>query len=361
VNPIVIPGAFGILATKFSAMKVLFDHNLPFSLVHGGVQPAIEHPKKALEKLGVEVEFLRWWDDKQTGDLIQYFGQATNAYLRFAREKGLPVVLNTFFSETCNRSDARLAVQGFLTRLILALPFGEGVKQQLFWRTYRSCTHNLVGLEAERKVLQTVYHVPPDKITVIPYGLSDVYMQAGPGSRSEPHLICTGRIIPLKNFVPLAQMAHQAQVPILFTGKPYRYDDPYWLQFKALIDGRWVKHHLVSYDSPEGAEWEMVKLLQAARGLVFMSGFENWCMTASEAIACGLPLLLQDQKWSRERFGNQVRYFKTIGATAENARILKQFYEDAPNLKPPVVKLYSWTDTAREWKALYERILSTSR
>jgi glycosyltransferase involved in cell wall biosynthesis len=342
-------------------MKILFDHNLPFSLVHGGVQPAIEHPKRALEKLGVEVEFLRWWDDRQKGDLIQYFGMATNTYLRFARTKDLPVVLNTFFSETCNRSDARLAVQGFLTQLLLALPIGEGVKQQLSWRAYHNCTHNLVGLEAERKVLQTVYRVPPDKITVIPYGLSDAYMQAGPGSRSEPHLICTGRIIPLKHFVDLAEMAHQAQVPILFTGKPYRYDDPYFLRFQKLIDGRWVKHQLVPYDSPDGAEREMIKVLQAARGLVFMSDFENWCMSASEAAACGLPLLVQDQKWSRERFGDQVRYFDSIGVTAENVKILKQFYADAPNLRPPAIKLYSWEDTAREWKALYERLLSTSR
>jgi glycosyltransferase involved in cell wall biosynthesis len=105
----------------------------------------------------------------------------------------------------------------------------------------------------------------------------------------------------------------------------------------------------------------MIKLLQAARGFVFMSGFENWCLSASEAAACGLPLLLQDQKWSRERFGNQVRYFDSIGVTARNVEILKRFYAEAPNLKPPAIKLYSWDDTARGWKELYERLLSTSR
>src|ERR1019366_772376 len=53
-------------------MKVLFHHFLPFSLAHGGEQVQIEQTKTALERAGVEVEFLRWWDaakgDQTGGD-----------------------------------------------------------------------------------------------------------------------------------------------------------------------------------------------------------------------------------------------------------------------------------------------------
>jgi glycosyltransferase involved in cell wall biosynthesis len=342
-------------------MKVLFDHAQPFFLAHGGLQTGIEQTKSALEKLGVAVEFIRWWDDRQRGVLIHFFGPANNAYLLRARDKKLPVVMTTLFTETCNRADVRLTCQGLLTRMILTLPFGEGVKQQLTWCAYHNCTHNVVGLEAERRVLQIVYRVPSEKISVVPCGLSDVYLQAAHGPRNESHLICTGTITQRKNFVELAEMARRAQVPILFTGKPYSSDDPYWLRFQKLIDGRWVKHRLVPYDSPAGSEMEMIKLLRAARGFVFMSDFENWCLSAHEAAACGLPLLVQDQKWSRERFGDQARYFKSIGITAQNIEILKQFYADAPSLPPPAIKLYSWDDAARELKNVYERLLSTSR
>jgi len=195
-------------------MKVLFDHHDPFILAHGGTQIQIEQTKNALASLGVEVEFLRWWDDKQQGDLIHFYINASNTYLQRARTMKLPVVLTSLFTDTCNRSDARLACQGWLTRMILAMPFGEGVKQQLTWRSYNNCTHNVVGLEAERHVLQTVYRVPSNRISIVPYGLSEGYLQAGHGRRNESHLICTGIITQRKNCVELAEMAHAAQTPI---------------------------------------------------------------------------------------------------------------------------------------------------
>ena len=51
-------------------MRVLFDHNEPFLLAHGGLQVQIEQTKAALEAAGLEAEYLRWWDDEQQGDLI---------------------------------------------------------------------------------------------------------------------------------------------------------------------------------------------------------------------------------------------------------------------------------------------------
>ena len=104
----------------------------------------------------------------------------------------------------------------------------------------------------------------------------------------------------------------------------------------------------------------MIALLSAARGFVFMSAFENWCLSAHEAAACGLPLLVQDQNWSRERFGPEARYFPSIGVTAKNVEILRQFYADAPQMPAPRLKLFSWDDTAAELKKIYARILKRS-
>jgi len=105
-------------------------------------------------------------------------------------------------------------------------------------------------------------------------------------------------------------------------------------------------------------EPEMIRLLQSARGFVFMSNFENWCLSAHEAAACGLPLLVQAQNWSRERFGDQAHYFPTIGVTPENIAILKKFYHDAPALPAPQIKIYSWDEVAQQLKKVYERILN---
>src|ERR1700722_3282596 len=103
-------------------MKVLFDHSSPFLLAHGGVQLQIEQTRRALEAAHVEVEFVRWWDIQQKGDVIHYFGTIPPGYIRLARQKGIPIVLTTFLSATCNRKDLRLRIQGIVTQTLLRLP-----------------------------------------------------------------------------------------------------------------------------------------------------------------------------------------------------------------------------------------------
>ena len=334
-------------------MKILFDHPSPFILAHGGFQIQIEQTKKALESLGVEVENLRWWDAQQKGDLIHHFSPARNIYLQLARAQQLPVVMTTLLSETCNRSDFQLKRQGWLTRLLLAFPGGEGVKDQLVWRSFHLCAHNIVGIEAERRVLENVYRVPSNKISVVPLGLSEPFLNLRPANRSNSHLICVGTIRPQKNCIRLAEMALRTQTPILFVGKPYHVADPYWLRFQRLIDQR-----LVSYRPHVEDESEMINLLQSSRGYVLMSDYENWSLSAHEAAACGLPLLVSDQPWAHECFGDQARYF-TKRDEAANCEILGRFYRDAESLPSPEIKLYSWRDAATQLIELYNGLLGS--
>jgi glycosyltransferase involved in cell wall biosynthesis len=338
-----------------SAMRVLIDHPFPFALAHGGFQTQIEQTRQALQRIGVNADHLRWWDDAQHGEVIHHFGPASNAYLEQARIKGIPVIMTTLFTETCNRSDRRLGAQRLMTMGLLRLPFGEGVKQQLSWRAYHGCSQNVVGLKAEKHVLLKVFDVPAERVSIVPLGLPPAFLKAGAATRSLDHLICTGTITERKNCIELAEMARLAQTPLLFVGKPYSLKDPYWLRFQRLIDDRWVK-----YQTHVNSESEMIALLQQARGFVLMSNHENWCLSAHEAAACGLPLLVQNQKWSRERFGDQAHYFATIGNTPANIDILKTFYDQGPGLASPQIKLHSWEDAAIQLKGIYEAALRAS-
>ena len=89
----------------------------------------------------------------------------------------------------------------------------------------------------------------------------------------------------------------------------------------------------------------MISLLQRARGFVLKSRFENWSLAAHEAVACGLPLLLPDLPWARERFGSQANFFPRKG-TAEAASTLRNFYQQSPTTAPPKVRLYHWREVA---------------
>jgi glycosyltransferase involved in cell wall biosynthesis len=334
-------------------MKVLFDHSSPFFLAHGGFQIQIEQTKEALEQLGVEVEFLRWWDASQKGDIVHFFGAAPVTYIKQAREKSLRIVQTTLLTETCNRSDLRLRIQGAIVRTFLAMPGADGIKRQLNWKSFSLCDMNVVGLEAERRALQLVYDVPPDRVSVVPLGLSPEFLTAGSAAHRGDSLICVGTITERKNTVALASMAKQSQVPILFVGKPYDVSDPYWQKFAALIDNRWVRYH----PHVENLR-ELIELYHGARGLVVMSLYENWCLAAHEAAACGLPLLLAPLKWAKERFGTEAHYFSRGGK--ENVRTLRQFYEQARTLPAPNVKSYSWHEVGTRLKQIYADLAAAS-
>jgi hypothetical protein len=92
-------------------MKVLIDHQNPFLLMHGGIQIQIEQTKLALEQTGLEVEYLRWWDDTQRGDVIHFFGRPNLWYVRFAREKGIKIVMSQLLTGLGSRGDLARRVQ----------------------------------------------------------------------------------------------------------------------------------------------------------------------------------------------------------------------------------------------------------
>lgn len=326
-------------------MKILFDHPDPFLLAHGGVQRQIESSKTALEALGVEVEFVRWWDERQTGDLIHFFGKASPTYLRLAKTKGLPVIMTSFFSAPCNRPKPRLWLQARVSRALMRMARESAVQDLLGWRRYHDCTHNIVGLQAERFVLEYVYGVPSDRIAVVPLGVHEAFLTTKKSDARTDQLITVGTINPVKRSVELAEAARTAEVPLLFVGRPYSEQDGYWLAFRALID-----HRCVRYQSHVESPQDMARLLQQARGFVIYSQWENWCLAAHEAAAMGLPLLLPDLPWSRERFGTAARYFSPDKPAA---RQLRDFYEATSSLPAPKVSVPSWAQTAARLKEIY--------
>jgi glycosyltransferase involved in cell wall biosynthesis len=337
-------------------MKILFETaGTPFYLAHGGAKTQIISTAEALRDIGIEVEYARWWDSSQTGDVIHVFSTPSRAYLTFARKKGIPVVNTTLLTGACNRPNWRLSVQGLMIKSIMGLPrlpLLGAIRSQFRWDCFKACDRNVVGLNAEIEVLKRSYGVPTDHIRMVPLGLSNEFLEAGVASRSCGHLITTGTITERKRSVELAHLAKDTGVPICFVGKPYDPTETYWKHFQNLVDGEYVKY--ISHTESVG---EMIDLLQSSRGFVLYSDHENWCLSAHEAAACGLPLLLPDQRWSRERFGETISYLKKDNKR-QNRAALKSFHEMAPTLQPPHMEHYSWKEVAEQLRDVYQDVIS---
>jgi glycosyltransferase involved in cell wall biosynthesis len=336
-------------------MKILLNCPIPFPFAHGGQQIQIEQTKNALEKIGVETEFLRWWDEKQTGDILHQIGQMTPPMVRLAQKNGWRVANTFLLTGQCNRSEKELLLRRMLIRPLMAAPLPRNLKELLPWQVFRTCDRVIVGLEAERMVMEKVYGVRHERISLVPLGLAESYLKAGPAERSENHLICSGTIGPLKSSVEIARLAVAAKTPVLFVGKPFDFKSDYWREFEKLIDGKIVKHH-----PHVASEGELISLLKKSRGYVLLSRYENWSLAAHEAAACGLPMLVQDQRWSRERFGDKVQFWPSSGSE-DRARALREFYDRCPSMTAPQIHLHSWIEAAGALRDVYKDMLAKPR
>ena len=148
-------------------MIVLFDHAEPALLVHGGRLTQIQQTKAALEALGCQVDYLRWWDETQRADILHYFGRMPPSLLRAAQAKGIKVVLGGIIRGA--RLASRVAVvvgsakpRGGCGRLL------PGRFTAAFrWEAHRLADAHIVLTPWEAHVLNRLYQAPKEKIHVI--------------------------------------------------------------------------------------------------------------------------------------------------------------------------------------------------
>ena len=76
------------MMTATKRMRILFDYSEPALLTHGGLLTQIKQTKAALETLGCQVDYVRWWDETQQGDILHYFCRMIPRHVRFAPAGG---------------------------------------------------------------------------------------------------------------------------------------------------------------------------------------------------------------------------------------------------------------------------------
>jgi glycosyltransferase involved in cell wall biosynthesis len=336
-------------------MKILLNCHVPFLLAHGGAQIQIEQTKAALEKIGVEADYLHWWDDSQKADIIHHFGRFPAPLIRLAQDKGIKVVMAELLTEQGSRSRARIRAQRWATRLLkLALP---GMTASAFdWASYR-LADACVALTAHEAWLMTYqFDAPPEKVHVVPNGVEDVFLQSKSVARGN-WLVCTTTITERKRILELAEAAVHAKTPLWVIGRAYADTDPYAARFVQL-----AKRHpdLIRFDGPIQDRVRLAEAYRQARGFVLLSAMESLSLSALEAAACQCPLLLSDLPWAKTVFRDNVSYCPVTPDISRTASVLRQFYDAAPNLPPPAKPL-TWVEVARQLKALYEGVLKTSR
>jgi glycosyltransferase involved in cell wall biosynthesis len=333
-------------------LKVLFSISLPFFLAHGGAQILMEAVMRELASLGVEVEPERWWDENQKGDVIHYFNRPAFLNVQLARQKGFKVVMTELMDQTASRTQAQLLAQKSLTKLARAL-LPPGLLVRMGWGVYGQLDAMVYVVEHEWEVSQYLFGARAERGHVIPHGLeAETLRQLALPQGEEDYLVSVATIHPRKNTVLLAQAAHRAQTPVVFLGKPYSGDDPYFLEFKKWVDGK-----IVRYPGFVSAE-EKWRYLRGARGFALLSQFESGCIAVYEAAAAGLPLLLSDLPWASKVYGKaRAVKFVRLPSVTSLAADLEAFYAGAHRQPGTTFPLLTWRQVAEKYAAVYRSIL----
>jgi glycosyltransferase involved in cell wall biosynthesis len=336
-------------------MKVIFDNLTPFMLTHGGAQIQIEQTKGALERLGVYVEPLRWWDENQSGDIWHSFGRMSTQLLRTAQQKGMKVVVAELLTAQGSRSTVQIKLQKVL-RHLMVLALGHHRLFLFNWDCYRLADACVLLTQWEAFLLKELYGAPPEKIHVVPNGVEDAFLRSQPMTRG-PWLVCTATITERKRVLELAEAAVRAQTPLWIIGKPYSELDGYAQRFSQLAK---AQPSTLRYEGEIQDRARLARIYREARGFVLLSAMESLSLSALEAAACQCPLLLSRLPWATTTFGDSACYCPITPSAARTAVFLRQFYAAAPSLKPPPRPL-TWLEVAQQLKRLYETLLNTPK
>lgn len=332
-------------------MKVLFDCVVPFSFAHGGQQIQIEQTKQALEKLGLQVEPLRWWDEQQSGDILHYFGRPPLYFSQLAQKKGLKVVIADLLSAQGSRTFWRRKAQKFASLLLSRLlPIGLlGSMGRVCLGSADACI-SLTPWEAQ--LLVDIYGVSRGKVHVVPNGVEEVFLNGVAGERGK-WLVCTATITERKRVAHLAEAAARAKVPIWIIGKPYNEGDAYLREFMGWVN---CAPEFVRFEGPIDDRCRIAQVYREARGFVLLSAVESLSLSALEAAACGCPLLLSDLPWAKSVFKNMASYCPVTGSVERTESYLRDFYNAAPKLPVPPKPL-TWLEVAKQLHEVYQGCL----
>ncbi|PKO03916.1 MAG: hypothetical protein CVU43_00080 [Chloroflexi bacterium HGW-Chloroflexi-5] len=336
-------------------MNIILHDDTPAYLTPGGKQTHVEKLYEGLKSLGVNVEYSRWWDHSQKCDLLHLFSPSTDM-VKKAHDAGKKVIVTHVMDYLTNQSQLIKWSKCLQTKIMRGcLP--KSILEKTSWYFLPQYDALIYIIDADAKTATQVYGAPIEKMSIISHGydLEKIKcLQRGPYN-SRSYLISVANIIPRKNSLLLAKAALQAQIPIMFLGKPLSENNKYFQNFLKVVDNKYVQYAgFVSEDMK-------IELLKEASGFVLLSNAESGCIAVHEASASGLPLLLSDLPWAHAYGKNEfIQYssLKNIGLISEQ---LNSFFSISQRLDHPTFIMTTWQDVAAKYLEVYINTLQEKK
>jgi glycosyltransferase involved in cell wall biosynthesis len=329
----------------------------------GGLQIQVSSTIAALQRLsvpGLRVELVDPNRQRlEQFDLIHVFSaiNGNHRLVELAAEMGVPLVLSALLSPGWTRLDgmrARLAdrLTGRLTGWNVQTSYAQ-TKRAL------QLSQLVIALgAAERDAIVRAFHTPPEKIRVLPNGISPHFFHAQPDKFRQhtglegPFVLMVGAISPYKNQLGLVQALAGADLPVVLIGRAQRQHQGYLQQLLAMPRVRCLGQ--LDHTDPL-----LASAYAAASVLALPSQGEVFPLSVLESLAAGTPVVMTDESalsLPDSAFAlKQLRWKDTAGLRQALTRLAARPPERAA--VRALVERYSWQRVAEKMIACYTEVL----
>lgn len=331
----------------------------------GGLKMKLGRTVDALRRRGVQSQLVDPVRDRLTDfDIVHVFApyNGNDRIVEQAKADGLPVVMSTILNPPFSRFDgirARLLSRlvGKLTNWDIKTSYDQVVAG------LNKADHLVVLGSIERRMLMEGYHIPGDKITIVPNGIGPEFFTATREafiSRYEicrPFILHTGIIGDVKNQLGLVKALKDVDIDIVLIGYVARENRSY-LEACLAEGGNRVRY------LGELQHGELIASANAACALVAIpSRHEGMPNSVLEAMAADKPVILTDNHTmdfslpldvARQVFADDHAAIRSAAET-----FLRQ--PPPPGRARSIVAKFSWDVVAEQLAGIYENALSSTR
>ncbi len=334
---------------------VLFDTTNAF-LTPGGKTTHAVKLQQELTKLGINIEFSRWWDKSQEDcDIIHFLTPAPYvAYL--AKSKGKKTLLSMIFDFESNKPPREQRKAILKNKIIDKLP--GSLSNGAYWKAfqYMDIIHFMHEQDRSTALRYFPNYLPKNKTLIIPHAYDPKDMNISDNLNiidmkfPDKYLISCANISERKQSILLAQYAKKAKVPIVFIGSSNNADS-YYQKFKSEIDNKYV-----FYPGYVSKEWKDC-IEKNASGYVLLSKGESGCIAVYEAAGYKIPLLLSNLPWAWGYDTPTDISFCDFQDETKAIEQLRLFYNSASHLNHTPFKVHTWNEVAQMYKNTYNQLL----
>ena len=234
----------------------------------------------------------------------------------------------------------------------------EGTRRRLLTRhAARHAVRVLTDSEFSRREIERHYDVPPDRLDVIPPGITP--RGSGRGGRRDPLVLYAGSVFNRRRVPDLISAFAEASRTVPDARLVIAGDNRTWppqdLQAAARASGAAERIDIRNYVGDD----ELAALYGRAAVFAFLSEYEGFGLTPLEALSADVPIVVLDTAVAREVYGDAATYVAPgdIPGTAAALRALLAHPGTPPpamSAAPAVLGRYSWDSAAARTLARLE-------